>query len=231
MQHNTSMNKLPLIRRFGLLMFTFLLISATARAQTPAASPPDVPVAPNYAHSLEMKHLLHWEHFPLHLYFDPGPLVTKERKEAAIAGFDQWVQATKGFVHYQIVSVPAQAEITVKFLPLDSVPNQGGSTGHTTMKFLTLTLKTALIQLATTDCTSLDLQGTAAHEFGYALGIDGHSDDPADLMFTVLTRDAGDEALPPPFHTITQRDLQTLKVSYPLFIVPTALPDSSPTGE
>lgn len=169
-----------------------------------------------------MRRLLHWEHFPLHIYFTPGDLTTKERTDAAQAGFDQWVHATKNFVHYQVVTKPALAEVTVTFLPHESVPDQGGSCGHTSMAFLTLTLNSASILLATTDVTPADLQATAAHEFGHALGIDGHSDDPADLMYVVLTRSAAD--LPIPSSAITVRDLNTLKVCYPAFVVPPAPP-------
>lgn len=154
----------------------------------------------------------------------PGELATKGRKDAVQAGFDQWVHATKDFVHYQVVTKPALAEVTVAFLPHESVPDQGGACGHTTVAFLNLTLNSADIVLATTDVTPMDLQATAAHEFGHALGIDGHSDDPGDLMYAVLIRSAAAD-LPLPSHTLTARDLNTLKVCYPAFA---ALPASPP---
>ncbi len=143
----------------------------------------------------------------------------RERTEAVQAGFDQWVHASRGFVQYQVVTKPIQAEIVVTFLPDGSVPNQGGSCGHTTMTFLTLTLKSANVLLATTGVTPTDLQAIAAHEFGHALGIDGHSDDPDDLMYAVLTH-SPDGELSLPAHSVTVRDLNTLKVCYPAFVVP-----------
>lgn len=206
----------------GVLLLFPLCVPETACAQaTPAV--PAAPSPPNYADAPEIRRLLHWERFPLHLYFTPGDLATKGRREAAQAGFDQWVRATKDFVHYQVVTKPEQADVTVTFLPNDSVPNQGGSCGHTSLSFFELTMKSAAISLATADVPSGDLQATAAHEFGHALGIDGHSDDPDDLMYAVLTRSASGD-LPLPSHAVTNRDLNTLKVCYPSFIVPPALP-------
>jgi predicted Zn-dependent protease len=173
-----------------------------------------------------MRRLLHWEHFPLHLYFVPSDLTTKERKDAVQAGCDQWVHATNDFVRYEVVTKAALADVTVTFLPHESVPDQGGACGHTTMTFLALTLKSASIVLATTDVTPADLQAITAHEFGHALGIDGHSDDPSDLMYAVLTRSAAND-LPVPSHTLTSRDLNTLKVCYPALVVPPASPAKS----
>ena len=161
-----------------------------------------------------MRRLLHWDHFPLHVYFVPGDLATKERRSAVRAGFDQWVQATKNCVCYQVVTKPAQAEVAVTFVPQESIPDQSGACGHTTLTFLTLTLKSARIVLATTDIPPGDLQAIAAHEFGHTLGIDGHSDDPADLMYAVLTRSDAD-SLPFPSRALTTRDLSTLKICYP----------------
>ena len=215
------MNRLT--HRFGPGLLLLLALCAPVTPHAEAA--PEAPAIPslNYANSPEIRRLLHWDHFPLHIYFTPGDLATKERMDATQAGFDQWVHATKEFVHYQVVTKPALAEVTVTFLPQESVPNQGGSCGHTTVTFLKLTLKSANIVLATTDVTSADLQATAAHEFGHALGIDGHSDDPGDLMYAVLTRSAAED-LPVPSHTLTPRDLNTLKVCYPAFVLPPGSP-------
>ena len=50
------------------------------------------------------------------------------------------------------------------------------------------------------------MQQVAAHEFGHALGIDGHSDVPTDLMFSVIDSDHP--------QTISARDLNTLECLY-----------------
>ncbi len=216
MRYNNRVDILKQTSRSGLLPFALCVFLVRQAGAAPA---PPAPVPPSYAESPEIRRLLHWEHFPLHVCFVPGDLTTKERTDAVEAGFDQWVHATKDFVQYQVVTKPAQAEIVVTFLPLDSVPDQSGSCGHTKMTFLTLTLKSAAVSLATTGVTPADLQATAAHEFGHALGIDGHSDDPDDLMYAVLTH-SPDGELPVPAHDVTARDLNTLKVCYPAFIVP-----------
>lgn len=216
-RYNACMDKLRQALRHGFLP---LVLCVSLAAPVAAAPAPPIPPPPSYRDSPEIRRLLHWEHFPLHVCFVPGDLTTPERTDAVRAGFDQWVHATKDFVHYQVVTKPAQAEVVVTFLPSESVPDQDGSCGHTTMTFLTLTLKSAAVSLATLGVTPTDLQATAAHEFGHALGIDGHSDDPDDLMYAVLTRSPDDGDLPAPAHAVTARDLNTLQVCYPAFVVP-----------
>ena len=82
------------------------------------------------------------------------------------------------------------------------------------------------MRLATGDTTPEDVQSVAAHEFGHALGIQGHSDNPNDLMFPSATRyfAAPDIRLPDPPHEVTRRDLNTLRACYPR--LPVAAPPS-----
>jgi predicted Zn-dependent protease len=73
------------------------------------------------------------------------------------------------------------------------------------------------MRIAVAGVTAADLQSVAAHEFGHALGIDGHSDDPGDLMYPVEIRMIGPDGnpVPAPVHSVTLRDLNTLALCYP----------------
>lgn len=87
------------------------------------------------------------------------------------------------------------------------------------------------MRLATGEATPGDIVSTAAHEFGHALGIQGHSDDPDDLMYPSETRfySADGERLPAPDRPVTARDLNTLRACYPLLLKPLPLGTASPS--
>jgi len=202
-----------------LLALAFALPLLSCFARPAAAQSPDL-CAPNYARISRMQGLLHWEHFPLRIALASPPDSVQDKDaytQAVLAGFTQWVQATQGAVSYTLVPQPGQADITVSFTPEATVPGQGAAVGYTNMVFCGTTLRGAEMRLATGGTTPGDLQTVAAHEFGHALGIDGHSDDPDDMMYPSTLRTASEDGRPlaPPLHPITARDLNTLKVCYP----------------
>jgi hypothetical protein len=70
----------------------------------------------------------------------------------------------------------------------------------------------------------IDIRSVAAHEFGHALGIAGHSQDPSDMMFETYVTNV-------PLK-ITQSDLNTVKTAYCNYFLGrtrTALPPSDET--
>jgi predicted Zn-dependent protease len=163
--------------------------------------------APDYAGRL--RHHMAWATFPLRVYFVRDANYSQTREEAALDGFDQWEEATNGVVRYERVSSASRAQITVRFNPRTN-------DGYTMTQFRRSRLRQAKISIGVRRGAYDDILCIAAHEFGHALGIDGHSDDRRDLMYPVHW--AGTRC------RITPRDLNTLMSIYPsLFETETAL--------
>jgi predicted Zn-dependent protease len=117
---------------------------------------------------------------------------------------------------------PVDADITVRLLSGRNVPPDPHTVGQTSTAVRgRRTLFRARMRLATGDLTPEALTEAAAHEFGHALGINGHSDDPSDLMYGSSTRilypTTGSARTRPSgrIRRPTARDINTIKAAYP----------------
>lgn len=164
--------------------------------------------APNFAADTDpvtgqMNLLYHWTHFPTRVCFPPGDLGTPALRAQAINGFNWWVQETGQMITLVVVSDPTQADVTVQFQNRGAT-NYGAITDYHTQDGV---LHDATITFNMTYLSSVsDLSPVAAHEFGHALGIAGHSDANGDVMSfnsSVYQRTA-----------LTIRDINTLQTSY-----------------
>ena len=196
------------------LLLRSLLVFVLAVVGCPASA---APPAPDYSHAPALHLLLHWNHLPVRVLFLPGPLATATRQKVVLSGFDRWTLATDGRISYAIVDSVKDADITVDFDPHAFLPGTGNVSGHTMMLFSGSVLRKAQMMLAIGDTEDDDLSNTAAHEFGHALGIDGHSDNASDLMYPELTRTIyiGLPTLPTLPRLPTARDVNTLRLCYP----------------
>ncbi|MEP6755573.1 MAG: matrixin family metalloprotease [Chthonomonadales bacterium] len=152
---------------------------------------------PNYA--TKVSHLLNWNSFPVRVFFVRDTNFTQARRVLALAGFDQWVNATGSAINYTELNSSTNADITVTFDPTTQ-------NGLTQISFSGLSMGFAEMSIGVKNQTDLDLGCIASHEFGHALGIDGHSDLDGDLMFPIHFI-----GTPCP---VTARDLNTIKTGY-----------------
>ncbi|MGI4789675.1 MAG: matrixin family metalloprotease [Janthinobacterium lividum] len=201
----------------GVSAFVFVsdLPSLPLSAQPPTAA----------VHAPLKAQFLHWAQFPIRVYIQTSNTSQKAEAQTALSGLDEWVAASHGKIRYVLAASPGEADIAVKFEPVAYLSAETKTVGETTVIFSGLILKKASIRLAEGNSVPGNLQSAAAHEFGHALGIQNHSDDPDDLMFPTETTHfsmLGDPLFEPP-HAVTAHDLRLLRTCYPqLFAVTTS---------
>lgn len=164
---------------------------------------------PNYVRDIDF--LLRWSSFPVRVYFEKDENYRLEYQQMAEEGFKQWVSASGGVVQYRVSDTPERVHITIRFDPTTR-------NGFTNYRYYTDSrlMNEATVWIGIKDDSPIDIQSVAAHEFGHAIGISGHSTDSGDMMY-------------PTFVTgvplgVTGRDLNTLKTAYcSLFPKPEAM--------
>ncbi len=163
----------------------------------------------NYRASLT--NVLHWGHFPLKVAFARRMTSgSQDLDQLAQNGFDQWTKATNGAVRFEISPNREDADIIITYDVLPARPGNGerlGQTGFTYNRSRLLLTRATMHLNVWENMTRGDLmrfQNTAAHEFGHALGINGHSPDPDDLMYYSSSSSRG----------VTARDVNTLSTAY-----------------
>ena len=172
--------------------------------------------AGDYVANPQMQRLHHWDHMPVRIYFAPDASSTKERRHQALTGISEWSVASEGVLWYTVVTKASEADVTIRFVEGKTVsaadPNRVGETETETRGDL---LEKARIRLAVADTTPEQIAEDAAHEYGHALGIAGHSDDPRDLMYPSTPRYYLNGVLQSrPERMVTLRDLNTIRRAY-----------------
>src|SRR5579883_2735819 len=134
-------------------------------ASAPAAPAPQ----PNYAPRLASRAIWRDDQFPLRVCFLKDANYSPTREFYARQGFDLWTAATNGAIRYEVTEDADDAPITVRFAPQTA-------NGLTQTRYRGGHLLRAAISVGVAYGSSNDLSCIAAHEFGHALGISGHSD-------------------------------------------------------
>ncbi|MGV3615875.1 MAG: matrixin family metalloprotease [Fimbriimonas sp.] len=145
-----------------------------------------------------------WSRAPLRIRFVRESGWTQNLENIFKLGLDQWQAATSNGIAFSFTESSSNADITVRFIPVDELPNSAIGVTYATYNAETFEMSSARIDIGSdlgSDTVSLT---TSAHEIGHALGIGGHSPNDNDLMFYAENGTT----------TTSTQDLNTLRTIY-----------------
>jgi tetratricopeptide (TPR) repeat protein len=164
-----------------------------------------------YANALGM---LRWpaERMPLKVFVQTDGTNT-DRTRMLKEALDEWSEQTGSAVRFEFVKDKSAADIDFSFQKTDNFNPEQSEPGKTDLTYSHRGIKhaTTTIEIGPADSAapkSLDfLKGACLHAIGHALGIQGHSPDPRDVMFNVVR-------IQSPQDMLTSRDESTIKHLY-----------------
>jgi predicted Zn-dependent protease len=130
---------------------------------------------------------------PLTVYIADGrnvPFYHAEYAAALQSAFQDWSNVSQGLISFVFVNSPSQALIDCSWSANPSTLSNAAEAGEATITKENGYILKAHITLLTVPLspelpvTPNRLKASCLHEIGHALGIEGHSADPADIMFS-----------------------------------------------
>lgn len=176
---------------------------------TPRATATPTPTrqfTPNYINDIAT--LRRWRQFPVRVAFVRNGAYSAAAQKRALDGFNFWLEAIPNGPTLTVVPASDDSDITVTFYQFNS--NDSDVLGTTRVFSSTNpayagTIARAEMTLGITGDNTLDI-ATAAHEYGHALGLVGHSSDADDLMYFL-----GNDTLS---GRLTRADINTMLTNY-----------------
>ncbi len=199
----------PRSQQYGALIVVLETESKNAALKKNAENSGD-----NYLAAVAGSNLLRWKvDNPITVYVKDGTGIEgyrTEYEESLRQAFDEWTEATAGKIKFVFVTNPSTAQMSVQWTNDLHAPAMTAEAGIARTSFGANGIENAEISLLTLDplkdgpLGKNQLFNTCLHEIGHALGLQGHSPYPDDIMSGTLIVQQG----------LSARDVRTINQLY-----------------